>query len=92
MSIADFMGGGARVPTTDEMDKTTPEERYALVAMCANHHWHHFTGSRDRFSQTDGEKCGECDTTTFIGGSLISERTWKPDWKPPKGKKKTGQA
>lgn len=83
MSIADIMGGGgSRVPTTDEMDSTTPEDRYKLVAMCTNGHWHHFTGSRERFSQTEGEKCGECGVASFYGGSLISERTWKPDWKP----------
>lgn len=73
-------------PTTDEMDHTTPEDRYKLVAMCEKGHWHHFTGSKDRFSQTTGEACSECGSTKFIGGSLISERTWKPDWKPKKHK------
>lgn len=92
MKSLDFMGG--RVPTTDEMDKTTPEDRYKLVAMCDNRHWHHFTGSRDRIgNQLEGESCPECGTTKFIGGSLISERTWKPDWKPTvKTKKNSGQA
>lgn len=65
-------------PTTDEMDHTTPEERYKLVVLCADcDNWHHFTGSADRKSATDGEQC-ECGSKRFVGGSLISERTWNP--------------
>jgi hypothetical protein len=71
-------------PTTDEMDHTTPEDRYKLVIRCAQcHEWHHFTGSRDRFSQSDGEVC-ECGSKQFIGSTLISERTWNPKAKLPK--------
>lgn len=75
-------------PTTDEMDHTTPEDRYKLVVACVNGHWHHFTGSRDRFSQTEGETCGECGTKNFLGRTLISERTWNPKAKITMPKKK----
>lgn len=74
------------VLTTDQMDHTTPEERYKLVMLCANcREWHHFTGSKDRKGQTDGEQC-KCGSTRFVGGTLISERTWRPDIKKPKVK------
>lgn len=67
-----------RVPTTDEMDSTTPEERYKLVAICAKcGEPHYFTGSRERSSQTDGEVC-KCGSKQFVGGSLISQRTFNP--------------
>lgn len=83
-AIATVFPGAKRVPTTDEMDHTTPEERYKLVVLCADcNEWHHFTGSKERFSQTDGEKC-QCGSTRFVGRTLISERTWKPDTKKPK--------
>ncbi len=70
--------GAIRIPTTDEMDHTTPEKRYQLVVLCSNcDNWHHFTGGKDRNGQTDGERC-ECGSKQFVGGSLISERTWNP--------------
>jgi hypothetical protein len=77
-----------RIPTTDEMDHTTPEERYQLVVLCAEcRNWHHFTGDKDRNSQTDSEQC-ECGSKRFAGGTLISERTWRPDLKKPVVKKR----
>jgi hypothetical protein len=77
-----------KIPTTDEMDHTTPEERYQLVALCADcRNWHHFTGSAGRMSQTTGEVC-ECGSSKFVGGTLISERTWRPDIKKPVVKKR----
>lgn len=80
--------GATRIPTTDEMDHTTPEDRYQLVVLCADcRSWHHFTGARGRGSQTDGEKC-ECGSSRFAGGTLISERTWRPDIKKPVVKKR----
>lgn len=64
------------IPTTDEMDKTTPEERYALVAICsACHEPHYFTGDRQRTMQLDGEVC-ECGSKSFYG--LQSQRTFNP--------------
>lgn len=74
-------------PTTDEMDHTTPEDRYKLVIMCVNSHWHHFTGGRERKNQTDGEQCSECGTKSFIGSTIISERTWNPNRKVGKSKR-----
>lgn len=76
-----------KAPTTDEMDKTTPEERYKLVALCAEcSEWHHFTGSKDRFLQLTGEVC-KCGSKRFIGDSLVSERTWDPRRKFAKKKR-----
>ncbi len=65
------------IPTTDEMDKTTPEERYKLVAICNGcSEPHYFTGSTERNSQTDGEVCSNCGGKQFSG--LISQRTFNP--------------
>lgn len=56
------------VRTTDEMDSTTPEERYSLVAICSHcHEPHYFTGSKERSSQTAGEVCEHCKGTQFYG-------------------------
>jgi hypothetical protein len=64
--------------TTDQMDKTTPDDRYRLVVRCSDcREWHHFVGNRDRFSQTTGEQC-KCGSNRFDSRSLISERTWHP--------------
>lgn len=64
--------------TTDEMDSTTPEDRYKLVAICTKCcEWHFFTGSRDRMLQLQGEEC-ECGSTTFT--ELRSQRTWNEPW------------
>ena len=63
------------IPTTDEMDKTTAEERYKLVAICTGcNEPHYFTGSKERFSQTTGEVCNHCEGTSFTG--LQSQRTF----------------
>jgi hypothetical protein len=65
------------VPTTDEMDKTTPEERYKLVALCSHcHEPHYFTGSKDRDTQTKSEVCTHCKGTQFYG--MQSQRTFNP--------------
>lgn len=67
---------GKMIPTTDEMDKTTPTERYALVAQCTScGEWLHFIGSQDKASQTSGLQC-TCGGKQFTG--LISERTFNP--------------
>ncbi len=65
-----------RVPTTDEMDETTPEERYKLVAICDNcHQPHYFTGNHERFLQTSGEIC-ICGGRSFR--DTQSQRTFDP--------------
>ena len=62
--------------TTDEMDKTTPEDRYKLVAICSScHEPHYFTGDRERFLQTEGEVC-ECGGENFY--DMKSERSFNP--------------
>jgi hypothetical protein len=74
-------------PTTDKMDHTTPEERYALVAICSScHQPHYFTGSKDRMLQTTGEVC-ECGGKSFY--DMRSQRTFNPTAKRkiPKGKR-----
>ena len=71
-----IMNNEGRVPTTDEMDETTPEERYALVAICDKcHEPHYFTGKRERFTQTQGEIC-KCGSKSFYG--MQSQRSFDP--------------
>lgn len=68
-----------RIPTTDEMDETTPEERYKLVMLCLGcAEWHWFTGARDRFTQSQGERCRHCGSGRFT--ELRSQRTWDEAW------------
>ena len=85
-----FQNNEGRVPTTDEMDETTPEERYKLVAFCLGcFEWHHFTGSKDRFLQLHGEVC-KCGSRNFT--EMRSERSWNEVWaKPVAAKLKTKQ-
>lgn len=74
-----------RVPTTDEMDETTPEERYALVAICDKcHEPHYFTGNHERFLATSGEIC-KCGGKSFYG--VQTQRSFDPK-KPRKIPKK----
>jgi hypothetical protein len=74
-----------RVPTTDEMDSTTPEDRYKLVAFCLGcFEWHFFTGSKDRFLQLQGEVC-QCGSKQFA--ELRSQRTWNAEWAKTTGSK-----
>lgn len=69
------------VPSTYEMDSTTPEDRYKLEALFTScYEWHFFTGSRDRFLQLHGEKC-KCGGTSFT--ELRSQRTWNELWAKP---------
>lgn len=73
--------------TTDQMDKTTPEERYKLVAICGKcHEPHFFTGNRDRFLQTHGEVC-KCGGQSFY--DVRTQRTFNPSAKRaiPKSKR-----
>ncbi len=81
-----IMNNEGRVPTTDEMDETTPEERYKLVAICDKcHEPHYFTGKRERFNQTSDEIC-KCGNKSFYG--LQSQRTFDPIKKRTIPKKK----
>lgn len=82
-----WMNNEGRVPTTDEMDETTPEERYKLVAICNNcNEPHYFTGNHERFLQTTGEIC-KCGGKSFR--DTQSQRTFDPN-KPRKIPKKRG--
>ena len=61
------------VPTTDEMDSTTPEDRNKLVGHCENHQeWFHFTRG------VHHERCPKCKTgfSKRIGFQLYSQRTF----------------
>lgn len=81
-----WMNNEGRVPTTDEMDETTPEERYKLVAICDKcHEPHYFTGSHKRFLQATGEIC-KCGGKSFYG--VQSQRSFDPN-KPRKIPKKS---
>jgi DNA-directed RNA polymerase subunit RPC12/RpoP len=63
------------VPTTDEMDHTTSEERRKLVAMCdACGEWLHFLRKEGSMYATTGLSCENCGGKSFHG--LISERTF----------------
>lgn len=76
-----IMNNEGRVPTTDEMDETTPEERYKLVALCMScFEWHFFTGSKDRMLQLKGEQC-KCGGHNFT--ELRSQRSWNEAWAKP---------
>ena len=61
------------VPTTDEMDSTTPEERNALVGYCENdEEWFKFTRG------VHFERCPKCKSafSNRVGFQLISQRTF----------------
>lgn len=76
-----IMNHEGRAPTTDEMDETTPEERYKLVALCKKcFEWHFFTGSRDRQLQLYGETC-KCGGQDFT--EMRSQKTWTEYWAKP---------
>lgn len=60
------------IPTTDEMDHTTPEERGKLVGMCAKDgQWNNFTRGQ-QYSCT----CGHHE---FVQSSVHSQRTFDKD-------------
>ena len=73
-----IMNNEGRVPTTDEMDETTPEDRPKLVVQCANcAEWVHFIRGTHPMNATKGVKC-TCGSEQFVPRSLISERTFDP--------------
>lgn len=69
------------VPTTDEMDSTTPEDRLKLVIMCGDcGTWIHWTGRDGLMLQSSGAPpCPECGGVKHAPRSIISERTWDAD-------------
>lgn len=74
------------IPTTDEMDKTTPEERNALVGYCSNHEeWFKFTRG------VHIERCPKCKGafSNEVGFQIISQRTFTPT-KQKKKRNKVG--
>lgn len=69
----------SRVPTTDEMDSTTPEERNALIGQCLScQDW-------TKFDYRDGTP--KCDCGGDIDGrSIQSQRTFNPAKAKKKGR------
>lgn len=101
MGIAEIMGGepeAIKIPevgSTDWMDGIRTVEdvinKYKLVIWCeACKSWYHF--ERDPNSKallaSHGIICDCGESKGFITSSIISERTWSPDKKPPKITKK----
>lgn len=60
------------IPTTDEMDSTTPEERHALTGMCAN------CGKWNNFTMGQPYECG-CGSDQNVQSSVLSQRTYDVD-------------
>jgi len=77
-----------RVPTTEEMDSTTPEERNQLMGFCENEQeWWKFT--RDE----DSGFCPVCggQPSKQIGFQIMSQRTFDPVLHGKKKFKKNGK-
>lgn len=73
-----------RVPTTDEMDSITPEERNALVGYCNNHEeWFRFTRG------VHHERCPKCKSkfSNEVGFQIITQRTFREDNKKKRRKR-----
>ena len=63
------------IPTTDEMDKVTPEERVQLKGECSKcGEWNDLVRKQD--STIPNYKC-KCDSSILIK-SIQSLRTWRP--------------
>lgn len=59
--------GRIMIPTTDEMDKTTPKERHKLVGQCSHcGDWVHFTRGKDK------EVCPKDGGSLIIGSILLA--------------------
>ena len=72
------------IPTTDEMDKITPEERNALVGYCEDdERWFHFTRG------VHHERCPICKRafTNRVGFQIITQRTFTKDKSKTRRKK-----
>lgn len=73
------------IPTTDQMDSITPEERNALVGYCANDaEWFKFTRG------VHIERCPKCKGrfSNFIGFQVITQRTFTEEMRKKKMPKK----
>lgn len=68
-----IMNNEGRVPTTDEMDETTPEERHKLSGMCGScFEWTHFDDEKDERVC----KCGG----KLVQSTIRSQRTYNEEW------------
>lgn len=61
-----------KIPTTDEMDSTTPEERKKLVGMCAA------DGTWNNYQSDEGFLC-TCGGKSVVTSSVHSQRTFNVD-------------
>jgi hypothetical protein len=70
----------SNVPTTDEMDKTTPADRYKLVGQCSHcDEFVYFTGSPDVMAQGKDVECTHCHKPDCIHtGTVTSQRSFNP--------------
>jgi hypothetical protein len=70
-----IMNNEGRVPTTDEMDETTPEDRPKLTAMCENcGAWKPFTRPANTPNTYKGLVCDGCGGQKFR--EVTSQRTF----------------
>lgn len=68
-----IMNNEGRVPTTDEMDETTPEERNKLTGMCDTcFEWTMFERGKD----PEICACGG----HLVGSTVCSQRTYNVEW------------
>ena len=79
--------------STDWMDGIRTVEdlinKYKLVVYCsACSEWYHFERNPNVMLATTGQVCDCGATNGFIGSTLISERTWNPNKKIPKTKRR----
>ncbi len=79
--------------STDQMDGLhTPEEvanKNRLVVWCSNcNSWFHFERDPSAMLAADGQICDCGSENGLIGNTVVSERTWSPDRKPPTQKKR----
>ena len=62
--------------TTDQMDKTTPEERRKLVGFCEKHQeWYKFTDDPDNPESRNHPECGS-KPSHKVGFQITSQRTF----------------
>lgn len=77
--ITKIFPGAHTIPTTDEMDHTTPEERNKLVGFCEHcEEWWNFV--KDMTPTAKEAACPKCGTTPShrIGFQITSQRSFNP--------------
>ena len=78
MSLPPRGGNTLNTNPTDEMDKTTPEERRKLVGFCENHQeWYNFIDDPEDPSSRNHPDCGG-KPSHRVGFQVISQRTFNP--------------